>query len=95
MTKVTDILCDSTGDIACVGGDMVVGNGTYQHQADLLTANEGEYKETPLAGVGITGFLNDENPAELQRKIRIQFTKDGMSVVKVAYGTNLEINANY
>jgi len=95
MAIVTDILCDESGDISCVAGDMITGDATYQHQADLLTAVEGSYKQNPTTGVGIDGYLLDENPAELTRKIRIQFTKDGMSVVKVAYGTNLEINANY
>jgi len=95
MAIVTDIMCDENGDISCVAGDMVTGDATYQHQADLLSAVEGSYKESPTAGVGIDGYLLTENPLELTRKIRVQFTKDGMSVVKVAYGTNLAINANY
>jgi hypothetical protein len=58
-------------------------------------ANEGSYKETPTTGVGLDNFLNSEDPAEMLRKIRIQFQKDGMEVTKVDYNTNLEIKANY
>ena len=95
MAIVTDILCDAVGDIACLHGDMILGDGTYQHQADLLEGNEGDYKESPTICVGLDGFLNSEDTTEMLRKIRIQFAKDGMSVTKVVYNTNLEIKANY
>jgi hypothetical protein len=95
MAEVLDILCDEAGELACVNGDMVTGDATWQHQADLLMANEGSFKETPTTGVGLDNFLNSEDPAEMLRKIRIQFQKDGMEVTKVDYNTNLEIKANY
>jgi hypothetical protein len=95
MAEVIDILCDDDGDVACQLGDMVLGDATYQHQADLIEANEGVYKQFPTTGVGLDEFLNSEDTAEMLRKIRIQFVKDGMQVSKVAYTTTLEIKANY
>ena len=38
MVNVTDILTDpATGDLACKNGDLVMGDGTFQHQSHLLT----------------------------------------------------------
>jgi hypothetical protein len=96
MTVVTDILIDTvTEDLACDGGDFVIGDSTQQHEMDLLTANEGEYKQYPATGVGIDGFLNDEDKTEMIRKIRLQFTRDGMKVEKITTGSGINIKAQY
>jgi hypothetical protein len=97
MAEVTDILCDDSGDLACVDHDLAIGGSTLQHQADLLSVVEGEVKEWPATGVGITGYLNDEDPLAMVRKIRMQLTQDGMSVKNVQYSGNgnLIIEANY
>jgi hypothetical protein len=96
MALVTDILYDQdTGDIACKNGDFVIGDSTLQHQADLLEAGEGEYKQAPTVGVGLQGFLNDEDPAEMLRKIRIQFVGDGLNVSQLKSSDPLNIKANY
>jgi len=96
MTEVTDILFDETlGDIACVDGDFVIGEATKQHQMDLLFANESEYKQYPVTGVGIEGFLLDEDKTEMIRKIRSQFTRDGQTVNKISVKDGININAFY
>lgn len=96
MTEVTDILFDqTTGDIACKNGDFVIGDATYQHQADLLMAKEGEYKQSPNVGIGIDNFLNDEDPTEMLRKIRMQFVKDGMVISRLKYTDRVIIEALY
>ena len=92
----TDFLCDAdTGDLLCEAGDLVIGDSTRQHQLDLLYANEGDYKEFPVTGVGIDSFLNDNDKTDMIRKIRQQFTLDTMKVVKITAGSNLNIDANY
>ena len=95
--EVIDILCDrETGDIACQNGDFAIGDATIQHQGDLLSAAEGEYKQSPTVGVGIQEFLNDEGPAMMLRKIREQFVNDGMTVSELALlESGLTIKANY
>jgi hypothetical protein len=95
--SVTDILLDSDFDVTLKDGDFAVGDATYQHQAILLQAGAGEIKQYPTAGVGVEGYLLDENPATLLREIRSQFTKDGMQVSKVSISPDgqLDINAQY
>lgn len=95
MAEVKDIMCEETGELACVGGDLVIGGSTVQHQADLLSMCEGEAKQWPTAGVGITGFLNDEDPLAMIRKIRMQLQQDGMSVRSVKYDGVVMIDAAY
>lgn len=97
MTEAVDILCDETGDIAAKNGDFVLGDATFQHQQDLMTATEGEYKFDPLTGVGLAEFLDDEDPSEMMRKIRMQFAKDGMNVktAKINKAGKIEIDAPY
>ena len=96
MTEVTDILFDpDTGDLACEDGDFVIGDATLQHQADLLEAGEGEYKQSPTVGVGLRDFLNDEDTTEVLRKIRLQFVRDGMNITELKSGAQLKIRAEY
>ena len=92
---MTDILCNEDGEVICLGGDFVIGESTIQHQADILTACEGEYKQFPTCGVGLSGFLNDEDRRPLVRKIRIQLTSDKMLVSAVSFKEVLRINATY
>jgi hypothetical protein len=95
---MNDILKNAdTADVDCKNGDFVVGESTFQHQQDLLSATEGEYKFDPLVGVGLAEFLDDEDPAEMMKKIRQQFSLDGMSIktAKINKSGKLEIEANY
>jgi hypothetical protein len=96
MTEVTDILTDPiSGDLLDKNGDDVIGDATEQHQNDLLLAQEGWYKQSPTTGVGITEFLLSEDPTEMLRKIRMQFTADGMIINKLKAAPTLQINAEY
>jgi len=91
-----DILLDPDFDLTYKDGDFVVSDASYQHQALLLAAAPGEFKQSPTSGIGIEGYLLDENPASLLREIRSQFTKDGMKVTKVAITDGeLDIKAIY
>jgi hypothetical protein len=74
-----DYLVDS--DLLIANGDLLKGDATLQNQKALLAASPGEYKQYPLAGVGIMNFLkSNDNGAALMRQIRQQFTNDGMTV---------------
>lgn len=74
---------------------MVIGDATLQHQADIISACEGEYKQFPTTGVGISGFLNDEDHRAMLRKIRLQLTADRMIVSSVTYNDVLRVKAKY
>ncbi len=96
MAKPFDIIVMDSGDVACHRGDFVVSDATKQHQKCLLIAGEGEYKENPATGVGIEGYLLDEDRSDLVRKIRMQFTQDNMNVINIGLGAKgININADY
>jgi len=96
MAETTDILCDpDTGEVLSKDGDFVCSDVTYQHQGDLLYGQEGEYKQFPTTGVGLFQMLNDEDKTEMARKIRAQFTRDGMRVDAITTGPELRIRAQY
>lgn len=92
-----DYLIDySTGHLQIRNGDFVMGEATEQHQRRLLMAHKGEYKQHPLSGVGLSNFIDDENPDDMIREIRTQLVQDGMTVntIKVT-STGLGLDANY
>jgi len=91
MAKVYDILLDESGDLAVKNGDLVIGESTNQHQRLLLKACKGEFKQTPLVGVGLINYLKDENPGQMKTEIRKQLKADKM-VIKRLEIVNGEIN---
>jgi hypothetical protein len=81
-----DYLLDPvTGDLMVVDGDLVIGDATLQNQKLLLFATPGSYKQYPIVGVDLMGFLKDEDQGDMMRAIRQQFTQDGMTVESLAY----------
>jgi hypothetical protein len=77
-------------------GDFVPGESTRQHQRRLLMAHKGEYKQHPLAGVGLRDYVDDENPDAMIREIRKQLVADGMRVDSIQIIPNgLHIDASY
>lgn len=76
---------------------IVIGDITYQNQYGILIAHPGEYKYSPITGVGINSYLDDESPEALFMEIRSQFSTDGMKVQKVGFSENgnLVIEAAY
>lgn len=79
-----DILVDDDNDLWVKNGDFVVGESTRQHQAHLLVAQKGEYRQSPASGVGIGDYLSDEDLAELGSEIQKQFESDGMTIRKLS-----------
>jgi hypothetical protein len=93
-----DILLDENFDpiINAVTGEFIVGQSTRQHQKLLLLCDKGDFVEDGLKGVGLFGFLDDENPANMYREIRVQFNQDGMSVNRLdMINKKLQVDAPY
>jgi hypothetical protein len=84
MAKNIGILLDQNFGLVINNRSMVVGDVTYQNQMILLTANKGEIKEDPLAGVGVSNYLESSDSAGLAREIRSQFTRDGQKVSNIS-----------
>lgn len=85
-----DLLLDENYELRTENGDFVTGDSFKQEEALLLITGQGEWKENPLAGVGLFNYLNDENPETMKAEIKRQFKADGKKVKSIEF-TNNEI----
>jgi hypothetical protein len=92
-----DILDDrETGELAWVNDDLVWGESTQQHGRDILLARPGDYRQAPTATVGLPDYLEDDQPDELTRAIRVCYARDGMTIDYLTINNgNIEIDAHY
>lgn len=96
MIPKYDILLSSNYDLAIENGDFVIGEGLNQQVALLLLSAPGDIRHAPGMGVGLQNYSLDENPADLNRNIRLTFKKDGLRVNKILQTTaELTIDAEY
>lgn len=59
---------------------LVVGDTMYQNEALILISHQGEFKETPLLGVGIDDMVNDNDILQWEHSIRVNLSRDNMDV---------------
>lgn len=79
-----DILLEANTEPVIKEGDFVAGESTRQHQKLLLIAEKGEWRESPLTGIGLrTELMNETTGIELLTTIKKEFEKDGMSVLQI------------
>lgn len=90
MIQRYDILLDADYDLAANNGDFIIGECLNQQVSLLLLCAPGDIRQQPKLGVGIQEYTLDERPADLNRNIRLNFLKDGLTVKKIAQ-TNTEI----
>lgn len=86
-----DLLIGENFEMQIANGDLVTGISDQQHQQLLLLCNKGSFKENPASCVGLMNFLEAEDPAEMIREIKLQFSADGMDVKKAEI-TNGKLN---
>lgn len=72
--------------------DIVWVESTYQHQRDILLAQDGEIRHKPDAGVGLINYQDDEGPEALLQRITEKLTKDGCNISVVSL---TKIDASY
>ncbi len=91
-----DILLEEGFDLSIAAGDFVIGESTQQHQQLLLLLQKGELKQSPLVGVGLLELIEDEESAAINKIIKDEFEKDGMtvSVLKII-DKKIHIEAKY
>jgi len=83
------------GDIDLNGNDIAYDTGDAWHKRDIIIQKQGDIKATPLLGVGVRKFFNDENTEPLLRSIRKNFTRDGMKVRSVGIDNNVITEDSY
>lgn len=98
---VNDILIDATGDLAVSAeGDLVVGFSDNQHIADVLESVPGNWKQTPLIGVGLLNYMNaPQTPATeraLAKEIITHLEYDNVQEIEIENNKGiLNVNAVY
>lgn len=100
MTDVMIVIDDKAADIDdlhIVNGDFGVGESALQHQRHLLLSEKGDYKENATIGVGLFGYLIDDNSSAMLRAVVQEFSRDGMLVQRVYFDDSgkIKIDANY
>ena len=95
--KSTGILLNEEGDLLIeiqrdakgqIVRGLVLGDVTKQNQNTIILAEKGEIKNSPLLGVGIASYLDDESPSELLREVRINLRMDGQKVRSCGFDDN-------
>ncbi|MFV0331435.1 MAG: hypothetical protein ACK5KL_16705 [Dysgonomonas sp.] len=80
-----EVVRDAQGKIT---QGLVIGDVTGQNQDTILLAEKGEIKNSPLLGVGIASYLDDESPSELLREVRINLRIDGQKIRSCGFDDN-------
>lgn len=92
-------MLDTDYDLLIAGGDLVVAESTRQHQTLLLLTEPGQIDQYPTSGVGIMGWLldDDSDTNTLRHAIESQFKADGMRIDKLQLNNlpNIVIEAVY
>jgi len=85
MSKlILDVLLDQGYDLQVADGDFTTGESDDQHTALILLLSQGEYKQSPLTGVGLaqhlSGPMGATEQATLKREITLQLERDGYKI---------------
>lgn len=92
----TDYSYGEDFDLVIEAGDFKKGESTQQHQQDLLISEKGEFRISPLIGVGIYSTINDDGFGENLQEVVRQFEADGMIIERMrVINQELDIKAEY
>jgi hypothetical protein len=93
----TDILLDENDDLRIENGDLVVGESTMQHQRHLFLGDKGHFRNSPISGIGISNYQNDDELGELYGEIQKQFELDGQEVgeIEILRNGKIKVEGEY
>ena len=75
---------------------LTLGETLPQKQALILTLHQGELKEAPAVGCGVSDMLLDNQPLYWRARIREQLEMDGQTVNSIKIATSgIHIDAHY
>lgn len=93
--NATDLLLSEAYDLATDGGDFLTGLSDAQHQDLLLLTAQGEWRQSPLTGIGLLRYLagpmDNTRRAALQREATIQLERDGYRVATCLISAEAEL----
>jgi hypothetical protein len=93
MAMVKDFKTDTDGDLFISSGDLAIFESDSQSIVDIITSNNGDWKEYPLCGVGIDNYLNSSaSQQSLRNNIVAQLTTDGYGSIIVDFNGNNTID---
>jgi len=93
---MTDLIVNSDNDLQIIADDIAIGRSNEQHKEHLLITEPGSIKEFPTAGVGLFGFIESEDEANMIATVRRQFASDGIDIKSISYSKGkLLINGDY
>lgn len=79
---MNDLILNNQLDLEFSGGDLVVSPSREQHILLLLKSLPGHWRQSPLSGIGIEGWINapasDRERNALGQAIRRQLDADGL-----------------
>jgi hypothetical protein len=78
------LLDEQTGDLLMKNGELVIGEVDFQNIDFIIKANKGDFKESPLTGVGAEKYLKSVGKTEeLKREIAVQLQAQGYKNPKI------------
>lgn len=80
---------DKHFDLDIKDGDFAIGVSDLQHIAHILEAEKGQYRQTPLVGVGVLKMLNGPISGAEKREIKMQLQGDGYQPKEVVFREGL------
>lgn len=83
-------------NIGLIQRGLTLGDTLNQNQAIILAMHQGELKERPMLGVGISDMLLDNDPIYWRTRIKEHLEMDGEKVESVKITrTGIQIKAKY
>lgn len=82
-----DIIVDpkDDNDLVVYQGDFFIAYADFQHTAHVVEADQGQYKQWPLVGVGIRRYLNGDIDGTVRRLIQVQLDSDGIKSRNITF----------
>ena len=76
-------------DLSIKNGDFVIGDSNLQHVAHIIEAEQGQFRQHPLVGVGVIKMLNGPISGAEKRNIRLQLEADGYKAKEIVFREGL------
>jgi hypothetical protein len=73
-------------DLLINNGDFVMAQSDIQHVRHIIEAEQGNYKQVPLVGVGVRKMINGTLDGSTKRVIRLQLKSDGYQASEIQVG---------